>query len=144
MRAVVQRVKEAKVAVDHQIVGEIKHGYLVYLGVTHTDTIETAKKIAEKILKLRVFEDDDGKLNLNIHQVKGALLVVSQFTLYGDVKGNNRPSFIEAARPEMANALYDYFVEVLKASCHVETGVFQSHMDVSSVNDGPVTIFIEY
>ncbi len=144
MRTVIQRVKEASVSVDKKIIGKIKHGYLVYVGITHVDTIETVKKMADKVTKLRVFEDDQGKLNLNINQVNGALLVVSQFTLYGNVIGNNRPSFTEAARPDVANKLYQAFVLELKKTCHVETGQFQAHMDVKSTNDGPVTIIVEY
>lgn len=144
MRAVVQRVKEAYVKVNGHHVGEIEAGFLIYLGITHEDTYETAKKLADKILKLRVFEDEQGKLNRDIKQAHGAMLVVSQFTLYGDVKGNNRPSFIMAAKPEHAQPIYTYFIDVLKTSCHVESGIFQAHMEVTSTNDGPVTIFVEY
>ncbi len=144
MRAVIQRVKEASVSVDKTCVGAIEKGYLIYLGITHHDTPEIAKKLAEKIIKLRVFEDDLGKLNLSINQVNGKILVVSQFTLYGDAKNNNRPSFIKAAPAELAIGLYETFINHLKTSCHVETGVFLKHMAVSSINDGPVTIFIEY
>ena len=100
--------------------------------------------MAEKVIKLRVFEDEQGKLNLNINQVNGSILVVSQFTLYGNVKGNHRPSFTEAAKADTAQSLYEAFAKELSHSCHVETGVFQAHMQVSSINDGPVTIFVEY
>lgn len=144
MRAIIQRVKEASVSVDNCIVGAIDKGYLVYLGITHDDTIDIAKKLAEKVLKLRVFEDDNNKLNLSIDQVNGEILVVSQFTLYGDIRSSNRPSFTKAAPLNVANELYQNFVAYLSASCHVETGVFQAKMDVKSINDGPVTIFIEY
>lgn len=144
MRAVIQRVKEASVDVFGSCVGAIQKGYLIYLGMTHEDQEETAIKLANKVLKLRVFDDQDGKLNLNIHQAGGDMLVVSQFTLYGDIKGSNRPSFIQAARPDIAEHLYDVFVHELRKHVHVETGVFQAHMDVKSSNDGPVTIFIEY
>lgn len=144
MRAIIQRVKEASVQVNQQTIGAIDKGYLIYLGITHDDTENTAYKLADKVMNLRIFEDENNKLNLNIHQVKGALLVVSQFTLYGDVKGNNRPSFTHAAKPDIAKSLYETFVERLSSFCHVETGQFQAHMNVSSINDGPVTIFVEY
>ncbi len=144
MRMIIQRVKEASVSVDGHVIGQIKHGYLIYVGISTTDTEQTVKKMADKVMKLRVFEDENGKLNHHINHVKGSILVVSQFTLYGDVKGNHRPSFTEAAKPDIAVKLYTYFVELLRTTCLVETGQFQAHMDVSSVNDGPVTIFIEF
>ena len=144
MRVVVERVKQARVDVDGQCVGQIDHGYLIYLGITHTDTMATVKKMAQKVLNLRVFEDENQKLNLNINQVSGSILVVSQFTLYGNVKGNNRPSFTMAAKPDIAKPLYDAFIKQLSESCHVETGIFQTHMAVTATNDGPVTLFIEY
>ena len=144
MRVVVQRVKQASVKVANEIVGEINQGYLLYVGFQHEDDMNIVKKTAQKVANLRVFEDEQGKLNLNLSKVSGSILAVSQFTLYGDVKGNNRPSFTEAAKPEIANKLYEAFVDMLKQDFHVETGVFQAHMEVSSINDGPVTILIEY
>lgn len=144
MRAIVQRVKQAKVDVDQRCVGSIKKGFLIYLGITQSDTLETVKKMANKILKLRIFEDENQKMNLNLSQVSGSILVVSQFTLYGDVQGNHRPSFTTAARPEQAKPLYESLIKLLKEETHVETGIFQSHMAVTAINDGPVTLFIEY
>ncbi|MDY0295625.1 MAG: D-aminoacyl-tRNA deacylase [Acholeplasmataceae bacterium] len=143
MRAVVQRVKEASVTVDQKIVGSIKQGYLVYLGIHVDDTEDKAIKLAQKIHTLRVFEDQEGKMNLSLEQVSGSILAISQFTLYGDTKGNNRPSFITAARPEKAEPLYALFCSTLKPYHQVEKGVFGADMNVSSVNDGPVTIIIE-
>jgi D-tyrosyl-tRNA(Tyr) deacylase len=144
MRVVCQRVKHAKVSVDRKVVGKINKGFLIYVGFNLEDNIDIVKKMANKISKLRIFEDELGKLNLNLEQVHGQILVVSQFTLYGDVKGNNRPSFINALRPEQANVLYQAFVDRLSELFHVETGIFQAHMEVESINDGPVTILVEY
>jgi len=144
MRVVCQRVKSAQVKVENQIVGKISKGYLLYIGFHINDSIDEVKKMATKVSKLRVFEDEQGKLNLNLSQVSGEILAVSQFTLYGDVKGNHRPSFTEACRPEQANSLYEAFVHELQNEFHVEKGVFQAHMEVESINDGPVTILIEY
>jgi D-tyrosyl-tRNA(Tyr) deacylase len=143
MRVVVQRVKEAHVKIDSHIVGSIEQGYLLYIGITHEDDMSIIKKMAEKVKNLRVFEDENQKMNLNLSKVNGKILAISQFTLYGDTKGNNRPSFIRAARPEHAKPLYDSFVELLKENFVVETGEFQEHMEISSINDGPVTIIIE-
>lgn len=143
MRVVVQRVKEAHVKIDGHIVGSIEQGYLLYIGITHEDDMSIIKKMAEKVKNLRVFEDENQKMNLNLSKVNGKILAISQFTLYGDTKGNNRPSFIRAARPEHAKPLYDSFVEMLKENFVVETGEFQEHMEISSINDGPVTIIIE-
>ena len=143
MRAVVTRVASAAVTVDGQVTGKIGKGYLVLLGVGPQDTAETAKKLADKICNLRVFEDEGGKMNLNLAQVGGALLVVSQFTLYADTK-SRRPSFIGAAPPDLANQLYEQFMEYCKENgFEVQHGVFGAHMDVASVNDGPVTILFE-
>lgn len=143
MRAVVTRVSSAKVTVEGQITGKIERGYLVLLGVGPEDAPETAKKLADKICNLRVFEDENGKMNLNLAQIGGALLVVSQFTLYADTK-SRRPSFIGAARPELANRLYEQFMEYCRENgFEVQHGVFGVHMDVESVNDGPVTILFE-
>lgn len=143
MRVVVQRVSESHVTVEKQIVGAIKKGFLIYVGIQEDDTLEHVKKMATKIKNLRIFEDEQGKMNLNISQVHGNILAISQFTLYGDTKGNNRPSFVLAARPEKAKDLYDQFCLLLSESIHVEKGVFQAHMDVYAINDGPVTIIIE-
>ncbi len=144
MKLVVQRVKNASVEVEHKIVGSIEKGYLVLLGVTHTDTKETADYLVKKLCNLRVFEDENGKMNLNIKQVGGSLLIVSQFTLYGDCSEGNRPSFINAAKPEMANELYEYFCDkCLENNIKVERGIFGADMKVSLLNDGPVTIILE-
>jgi D-tyrosyl-tRNA(Tyr) deacylase len=143
MRAVVQRVKEASVKIGQDIVGHIDHGFLVYLGVKVDDTKEIAIKMAQKIHHLRIFEDEEGKMNKDLDQVKGSILLISQFTLYGDTKGNNRPSFILAGRPDVAKPLYDVVFDELSKHHHVETGQFGADMKVSSINDGPVTIQIE-
>ena len=144
MKLVVQRVKNASVEVEEKIVGSIEKGYLVLLGVTHTDTKETADYLVKKLCNLRVFEDENGKMNLNIKQVGGSLLIVSQFTLYGDCSEGNRPSFTNAAKPEMANELYEYFCDkCLENSIKVERGIFGADMKVSLLNDGPVTIILE-
>ena len=144
MRLVVQRVKEANVKVDEKVVGEIEKGYLVLLGVTHTDTKEIADYLVKKLCNLRVFEDENGKMNLDLKQVDGELLIISQFTLYGDCTGGNRPSFINAAKPEMANELYEYFCQKCEENgIHVEKGIFGADMKVNLLNDGPVTIIME-
>jgi D-aminoacyl-tRNA deacylase len=144
MRAVVQRVSRASVTVDGQIVGKIERGLLVLLGVTHADTEAAAEYLAEKIAGLRIFEDDAGKMNLSVGDVGGAILAVSQFTLYGDVRKGKRPSFDDAARPEQARKLYEYFVgRVRTLGLRCETGVFQEMMQVELVNDGPVTILLD-
>ena len=144
MRAVVQRVSHASVTVDDTIVGEIERGLLVLLGVSNKDTEAEARYCVEKILNLTVFEDAEGKMNLSLVDVAGELLVVSQFTLYGDTRRGRRPSFIDAAQPAEANRLYEYFVaESRKQIQKVETGKFQAMMDVELLNDGPVTILID-
>ena len=144
MRIVLQRVSEAKVAVDKKIVGEIGLGLLVLLGVSGEDTERDALYLLEKSLNLRIFEDEAEKMNLSLMDVKGELLVISQFTLYGDARKGRRPSFIEAAPPERAESLYDFFVgEAKKRVSRVETGKFQAMMDVSLVNAGPVTILLD-
>lgn len=143
MRAVVTRVASASVTVDGAVTGAIGKGFLVLLGVGPGDSEETAKKLADKICNLRVFEDENGKMNLNLAQVGGKLLVVSQFTLYADTK-SRRPSFIGAAGPELANSLYEKFMEYCRENgFEVQHGVFGAHMDVESVNDGPVTILFD-
>ena len=144
MRAVVQRVTSAKVEVDDRTVGEIGAGLLVLLGVARDDEQTDADYLADKIIGLRIFRDDEGKMNRSLTDTNGAMLVVSQFTLYGDTRKGRRPSYIDAAEPERANALYEYFVSRSRAQCiKVETGVFQAMMQVSLVNDGPVTILLD-
>jgi D-tyrosyl-tRNA(Tyr) deacylase len=144
MRAVVQRVSRAKVTVGDEVIGEIGKGLLVLLGVAQEDNQEAADYLVDKVIGLRVFEDADGKMNLSVADAGGAVLVVSQFTLYGDVRRGKRPSFDRAARPERANELYEYFVgKVRAAGLRCETGRFQAMMDVELVNDGPVTILLD-
>jgi D-tyrosyl-tRNA(Tyr) deacylase len=144
MRAVVQRVSRAKVTVAGEITGEIGPGLLVFVGVGHDDTAASADYLAEKIVGLRIFEDDGGKMNRSVAEVGGAVLAVSQFTLYGDVRKGKRPSFDAAARPEMARTLYDRFVSrVRESGVRCETGRFQEMMEVELVNDGPVTILLD-
>ena len=144
MRAVVQRVSRAKVTVDSEVTGEIAAGLLVLLGVSAKDTEKDADYLIEKILNLRIFEDAEGKMNLSLLDAKGELLVVSQFTLYGDTRRGRRPSFIDAAPPDIANRLYEYFVDGARTKVErVQTGVFQAMMDVELVNDGPVTIILD-
>jgi len=144
MRAVVQRVSRAKVSVGGDMRGEIGAGLMILLGVGREDTAGVAATLAEKTANLRIFEDDNGKMNLSLLDVKGAALVVSQFTLYGDARGGRRPSFIAAAPPEQAKALYEEFCEALrKLGVPVATGTFQAMMSVELVNEGPVTILID-
>ena len=144
MKLVIQRVRNAKVDVEGKTVGSIEKGFLVLLGVTHTDTKETADYLVKKLCKLRVFEDEDGKMNLSIKDVGGQLLIVSQFTLYADCSGGNRPSFVNAAKPDLANELYEYFCEKCKEEqIEVQKGIFGADMKVSLLNDGPVTIILE-
>ncbi len=144
MRAVVQRVSRAKVTVDSKVTGEIDTGILLLLGVSSRDTENDVLYLVDKTLNLRIFEDSDGKMNKSLLDVDGDLLVVSQFTLYGDTRRGRRPSFIDAAPPEEANGLYELFVsESRKQIRNVATGVFQAMMDVELVNDGPVTILID-
>jgi D-tyrosyl-tRNA(Tyr) deacylase len=144
VRAVIQRVSQASVTVEGEITGQIERGFLVLLGVGNDDTEDDAVYLAGKAVGLRVFEDADGKMNLALAEIGGAMLVVSQFTLYGDARKGRRPSFIEAARPEKANQLYESFcAEVRGQGIRVETGRFQKHMDVALVNDGPVTLLLD-
>lgn len=144
MRAVIQRVTEARVKVEGAVAGEIGAGLLVLLGVAQPDTAADAEFLAEKILNLRIFADDAGKMNRSLLDTRGSLLVVSQFTLYGDCRKGRRPSFDAAAPAGQARALYETFVERARRSgLRVETGVFQAHMDVSLVNHGPVTLILE-
>lgn len=144
MRAVVQKVARSKVIVAGEETGAIEQGLLVFLGVTHNDTAQDARYLAEKIANLRIFEDEDDKLNLSVQDISGGVLSVSQFTLYGDCRKGRRPSFTEAARPEQANALYEQFNQFLAAEgVPVARGRFQTHMLVELVNDGPVTILLD-
>ena len=144
MRAVIQRVSQASVTVEGQVVGRIGRGFLVLLGVTHDDGRTEADWLAHKIAGLRVFDDAAGKMNLGLADVGGAVLVVSQFTLYGDARRGRRPDFLRAARPEIAEPLVSYFVEKLRGEgLPVETGRFQAIMQVALVNDGPVTLWLD-
>ncbi|NLH95898.1 MAG: D-tyrosyl-tRNA(Tyr) deacylase [Clostridiaceae bacterium] len=145
MRAVIQRVKRAGVVIDGRLHSEISKGLLILVAVGNNDTQADADYLAEKTAQLRIFEDDGGKMNLSVKDVKGELLVVSQFTLYGDCRRGRRPSFTDSARPEKAIPLYEYYVEKLGqlAGTDVKTGVFAAHMDVELVNDGPVTILLD-
>ena len=145
MKLVVQRVAFSNVKVDEKIVGKIDKGFMVLLGVTHTDTKENADFLAKKLCNLRVFEDENEKMNLSIKDINGKLLIVSQFTLYADTSSGNRPSFINAAKPDIANELYEYFCKVCKEEYNVEVekGVFGASMEVTLLNDGPVTIILE-
>ena len=141
MRLVIQRVKEARVVIDERISGEIKQGLLVFLGVGEGDTKEMVDKYVDKLLKLRIFADEAGKTNLNVQDVEGQILVVSQFTLYADCKKGNRPSFVKAASPDLAEELYEYFKKrVIECYGIVESGEFGADMKVELVNDGPFTI----
>ncbi|WP_298470356.1 D-aminoacyl-tRNA deacylase [uncultured Psychrobacillus sp.] len=144
MKVVLQRCKNAKVTVDGEITGQIDHGYMLLVGITTTDTEKEVDYLVEKIAGLRLFEDEDGKMNHSIQEMNGSILSVSQFTLYADTKRGRRPSFIEAARPEQAKPLWELFNSKLQAKeIQVETGVFGAMMDVTFTNDGPVTIVLE-
>ena len=144
MKLVVQRVKKAEVRVDENIVGKIDKGFLVLIGIKVGDTKEQADYLVKKLCNLRVFSDENDKMNLSIKDVQGKLLIVSQFTLYGDCSQGNRPSFIEAARPEEANPLYEYFCKQCELNkIEVQKGIFGADMKVELINDGPVTIIIE-
>ena len=144
MKFVIQRVKKAKVDVDGCTVGEIQKGYMVLIGICQSDTREIADKMVKKLINMRIFEDENGKTNLSLADVSGQLLLISQFTLYADCKKGNRPSFINAGAPDMANSLYKYIVaECGKSISNVQKGVFGAHMDVSLINDGPFTIVLD-
>lgn len=144
MKLVIQRVKEAKVDVNKETVGRIDKGFLILIGITHTDTKEKADYLVKKVSNLRIFEDENEKMNLSIKDVKGKFLVVSQFTLYADCNSGNRPSFTSAAKPEKANELYEYFCNKCEENgIEVQKGIFGANMKVSLLNDGPVTIILE-
>lgn len=143
MRAVVQRVTRAKVEVDGKVTGEIKKGFLVLVGFTHGDTEADCIRVAKKISGLRIFSDENDKINLSLADVGGEILCISQFTLYADCTHGYRPSFIKAARPETAQPLYDFFCAELEKYAHTERGIFGADMKVSLLNDGPFTVMIE-
>ena len=144
MRAVVQRVASSRVTVDERVTGEVKKGLLVLLGVTHDDTSKDVDYMVDKVTNLRIFEDENDKMNLSLKDIGGEVMAVSQFTLYGDARKGRRPSFSDAARPDVANPLYEEFVEKLRAQgITVGTGVFGAHMMVELTNDGTVTILLE-
>src|SRR5690625_478958 len=144
MRVVLQRAKNARVLVDEEVVGEIDKGLVVLVGMTHDDTIDDLKYMVNKLINLRIFEDDQGKMNLSLKDVSGSILSISQFTLYGDTRKGRRPNFMQAARPDHALKMYEIFNEQVKNNgVHVETGEFGAMMDVKLVNDGPVTIIID-
>ena len=144
MRFVVQRVTHASVTVDGNVIGKIGQGFMVLIGVSDEDTKENADKMVKKLLGLRIFEDENGKTNLDIHTVVGSLLLISQFTLYADCKHGNRPSFIKAGKPDMANEMYEYIIAKCREQVEtVETGEFGADMKVELLNDGPFTILLD-
>ncbi|SFO07060.1 D-tyrosyl-tRNA(Tyr) deacylase [Eubacterium pyruvativorans] len=144
MRFVIQRVRESQVTIDGETVGRIGRGFTVLIGVTHTDTEEIADKMIRKLIGMRIFEDENGKTNLSLDKVEGSLLLISQFTLYADCRRGNRPGFTDAAKPEHAEALYEYIIdECRKQVPVVETGRFGADMKVSLVNDGPFTVILD-
>jgi len=144
LRVVIQRAKKASVTVNGEIVGKIDHGLMILVGVTHEDEEKDIQFMADKIVNLRIFEDENDKMNLSLLDVKGSILSVSQFTLYGDAKKGRRPNFMQAAKPEHANKLYEQLNDAIREKgVHVETGLFGEMMDVNFTNDGPVTILLE-
>lgn len=144
MKIVIQRVKKAKVEVDDVVVGKIGKGFMVLVGVTHADTKENAEYLAKKLCNMRVFNDENDKMNLALKDVGGELLLISQFTLYADTAKGNRPSFVDAAKPDIANELYEYFCTCCQNhGLNVQKGIFGADMAVSLINDGPVTIIME-
>lgn len=145
MKALVQRVLKSELKVDGNLISNIDKGLIVFIGVTHGDTMEDAKALAEKVCKLRIFEDENDKMNLSLLDVNGELHLISQFTLYADCHHGNRPSFINAAEPEYANKLYEYFIEVCKEMnvSKVATGIFGADMKINYINDGPISIMLE-
>nr|WP_318685106.1 D-aminoacyl-tRNA deacylase [uncultured Acetatifactor sp.] len=144
MRFLIQRVREASVNVNGCVIGRIEKGFLVLVGVNQTDTVRTAEKMVKKMIGLRIFEDENGKTNLDLHSVKGQLLIVSQFTLYADCRKGNRPSFIRAGEPQKAKALYEYVIELCQKEIPVvQQGSFGADMKISLVNDGPFTVILD-
>ena len=144
MKLVIQRVKHAKVTIEGNVNGQIQGGYLLFVGMTHEDDEKVVEKLAKKVYDLRLFEDEQGKMNLSIIDVKGDILSISQFTLYADCKKGRRPSFTNAAKPDEANRLYEYFNDTLRnLGLHVETGIFGADMKVELYNDGPVTVMLD-
>lgn len=144
MKFIIQRVSEANVKVNDNIIGSISKGFLVFIGICDNDTKEIANRMTKKMLGLRIFEDENGKTNLDLHSVNGQLLLISQFTLYADCKKGNRPSFIKAGKPQMANELYEYVIELCKQQVDVvEQGEFGADMKISLLNDGPFTILLD-
>ncbi|WP_066194338.1 MULTISPECIES: D-aminoacyl-tRNA deacylase [Gracilibacillus] len=144
MKVVLQRAKHASVSVDNQVIGEIEHGYLALVGITHADTEADVDYVVNKTIHLRVFEDSDDKMNLSLKDVGGSVLSISQFTLYGDVRKGRRPSFTQAAKPDHAKQLYEYYNKQLsEKGIQVATGIFGAKMDISFTNDGPVTMIID-
>lgn len=144
MKFVIQRVTKASCTVDNQITGQIQKGFMVLIGVSDEDTREIADKMVKKLLGLRIFEDENGKTNLSLNDVNGELLLISQFTLYADCKKGNRPSFIRAGKPDMANEMYEYILAKCQETIPVvEKGIFGAHMEISLVNDGPFTIVLD-
>lgn len=143
MRVVLQRVRHASCTIDGTVTGKIEDGYLALVGFCQEDTSEIVNKMVQKIVKLRVFSDEQGKMNLSLKDISGSVLSISQFTLYANAKKGNRPSFIDAAKPDVAIPLYDYFNQELKKEVHVETGVFGADMKIKLLNDGPVTIVLD-
>jgi D-tyrosyl-tRNA(Tyr) deacylase len=144
MKFVIQRVKNASCTVDNEIIGEIQQGFCVFIGVSNEDTTEIADKMIKKLIGMRIFEDENGKTNLALNDVDGSLLLISQFTLYADCKKGNRPSFINAGNPELANHLYEYIIEECKKNISiVEKGIFGADMKISLINDGPFTIVLD-
>ena len=144
MRFVIQRVKRASVSVEEKVVGKIDKGFMVLIGISQEDNKEIADKMIRKLINLRVFTDENDKMNLNINSVGGELLLVSQFTLYANCKEGNRPAFIEAAKPDFANELYEYIISECKNKVNiVQSGIFGAKMEVDLVNDGPVTIILD-
>ena len=144
MKFVIQNVLNASVSVDQKIVGQINQGYVVFIGISNDDNEETANKMIQKMLNLRIFQDENGKTNLSLEQISGELLLISQFTLYADCKHGNRPSFIKAGKPEHAQKLYNYIIEQCKMKVsNVQTGIFGADLKVSLTNDGPFTIILD-
>lgn len=144
MKVVIQRSKDAKVIVDNQVIGQISSGFVLLVGITHEDSLEDLNYLAEKVANLRVFEDEQGKMNLSLLEVGGEILSVSQFTLYGDCRKGRRPNFMQAAKPDIAEQLYHQFNQLLREKgLRVETGIFGAMMQVHLINDGPVTLIID-